>query len=92
MLLGCLSPCRVSLSLSVTLSLARCVALRSDVLRVTWSAIIRSINMTGKNGQQIMQAVMQKVKAHRKLLAAFATNAKLELSLLIVVQVSLDGP
>jgi hypothetical protein len=48
---------------------------------------MRGVNMTGKNQQQIMQAVVAKVKAYHKLLAAFATSAKLELSLLLVVQV-----
>lgn len=60
---------------------------RSEVLRVAWTAIMRGVNMTGKNQQQIMQAVVAKVKAYHKLLAAFATSAKLELSLLLVVQV-----
>lgn len=48
---------------------------------------MKSINMTGKNQQQIMQAVLQKIKTYHKLLSTFATSAKLELSLLQVLQV-----
>lgn len=55
--------------------------------RVVWICIIKSINMTGKNGQQVMQGIMQKVKAHHKLLASVTTNAKMELALLVTVQV-----
>mmetsp|Transcript_12741 Transcript_12741/g.22531 ORF Transcript_12741/g.22531 Transcript_12741/m.22531 type:complete len:420 (-) Transcript_12741:347-1606(-) len=57
-----------------------------DVLRVVWLALMRSVNMTGKNQQQVVQAIMAKIKAYHKLLSTFATSAKLELSLLQVVQ------
>ncbi|GFH22329.1 W2 domain-containing protein [Haematococcus lacustris] len=43
--------------------------------------------MGGKNQQQIMQAIVAKIKTYHKLLSTFATNGKLELGLLLVVQV-----
>lgn len=62
--------------------------LRSEVLRVVWLTLLQSVNMTGKNQQQIMQAIVQKIKTHHKLLSTFATSGKLELALLVVVQAS----
>lgn len=59
----------------------------TDVLKVSWAAMIKSINMTGKNQQQIVQAIAKQVKGHKKLLSTFATNGKLELSLLVNIQV-----
>ena len=59
----------------------------ADILKVGWAALVTSINMTGKNQQQIVQAVAKQVKTYKKLLAGFATNGKLELSLLVTVQV-----
>lgn len=59
----------------------------SEVIRVLWIAILKSINMTGKNQQQIFQAIVSKVKTYHKLLSTFATNGKLELVLMITVQV-----
>lgn len=58
----------------------------ADVLRSLWIALVKSINFTGKNQQQIMQALVQRVKAYRKVLSAFATSAKVELSLLCHLQ------
>ncbi|MEW5300680.1 MAG: hypothetical protein WDW36_003594 [Sanguina aurantia] len=58
-----------------------------DVLRVIWIVIISSVNMTGKNQQQITQAIMGKIKTYRKLMSTFATNAKNELALLNTIQV-----
>lgn len=59
----------------------------ADVIRVIWVAIIASMNMTGKNQQQIMQGVVAKIKMYHKLLNAFSGSGKLELSLLVTVQV-----
>lgn len=59
----------------------------NEVLRVIWIALMKSINMTGKNQQQIFQAIVSKLKLYHKLLAAYATNGKLELTLLVTVQV-----
>jgi len=59
----------------------------NDVVRVLWTCLLKTINMTGKNQQQVMQAVMQKIKAYHKLLATFVTNARLELTLMVTVQV-----
>lgn len=58
-----------------------------DILRVLWVAVTKSVNMTGKNQQQILQAVLKQVKTYRKVLNAFASSAKGELALLVTVQV-----
>ena len=36
---------------------------------------------------QILQAIVAKIKLYHKLLSAYATNGKLELQLLVIVQV-----
>ncbi|GLI62166.1 hypothetical protein VaNZ11_004746, partial [Volvox africanus] len=59
----------------------------AEVLRVSWLALMKSINLTGKNQQQITQSVMQKLKNYGKLFAAFANNAKAELALINNIQV-----
>ncbi|KAJ9522813.1 hypothetical protein QJQ45_019789 [Haematococcus lacustris] len=59
----------------------------SEVLRVVWTSLMKAVNMGGKNQQQIMQAIVAKIKTYHKLLSTFATNGKLELGLLLVVQV-----
>ncbi|KAF6265503.1 armadillo-type protein [Scenedesmus sp. NREL 46B-D3] len=59
----------------------------ADVVRVLWVCIMRSVNLTGKNQAQILQTIIAKVKAHHKLLSTFVTNAKLELTLLVTLQV-----
>lgn len=60
----------------------------SDIVRVIWICIMRSINMTGKNQMQIQQSIVSKIKTYHKVLAAFVTNGKLELTLLVTLQVS----
>ncbi len=64
-----------------------CVCVHSDVLRVVWTSLMKGVNMTGKNQQQVLQAVIQKIKTYHKVLSTFATTSKLELSLLLVIQV-----
>jgi hypothetical protein len=59
----------------------------ADVVRVLWVCVMRSVNLTGKNQAQILQTIITKVKAHHKLLGTFVTNAKLELTLLVTLQV-----
>ena len=59
----------------------------ADVVRVLWICVMNSINMTGKNQTQIMQTIITKVKTYHKLLQSFVTNAKLELTLLVTLQV-----
>eukprot|EP00877_Chromochloris_zofingiensis_P004066 jgi/Chrzof1/13660/Cz08g07040.t1 len=58
-----------------------------DVVRLLWVCIMKSINMTGKNQQQIMQSIIRQVKHYHKLLSTFAVNARLELILMVTVQV-----
>jgi hypothetical protein len=59
----------------------------ADVVRVLWTVLSRSVPMTGKNAQQVQQALLARVKANRKLLAAFVTSARLELQLIVALQV-----
>ena len=59
----------------------------AEVIRVTWAALVSSVSLTGKNGQQILQNIVQKIKVYHKLLSTFVANGKLELALLIAVQV-----
>lgn len=58
-----------------------------DVLRVTWTALVASLNMTGKNQQQITQGIAKLIKNYRKVLAAFASSGRSELALLTSLQV-----
>ncbi|KAG1657681.1 hypothetical protein FOA52_007275 [Chlamydomonas sp. UWO 241] len=58
-----------------------------EVIRVIWLAMVQSINMTGKNQQQLLQAVISLIKKYHKLLAANASNTKLQVALLVTVQV-----
>lgn len=60
----------------------------AEVVRVIWSCLMRAINMTGKNQQQILQAMVRAVKTYHKLLATFVVNGRLELTLLVTVQVA----
>lgn len=46
-----------------------------------------TINMAGKNQQQLVQVTKNLVEGHKELLAAFCTSAKLEASLLVTIQV-----
>jgi hypothetical protein len=59
----------------------------AEVVRVLWGCLLASVNMTGKNQQQILQAVARAVKTYHRLLAAHVTNARLELTLLVACQV-----
>ncbi|KXZ51094.1 hypothetical protein GPECTOR_14g77 [Gonium pectorale] len=58
-----------------------------EVLRVSWLALMKSINLTGKNQQQITQSLVQKLKNYGKLFREFASNSKAELALLNTIQV-----
>jgi hypothetical protein len=66
---------------------AECGLPDADILKVGWQALVKSINMTGKNNQQIVQALAKQIKAYKSLLSTYATNGKLELSLLVTIQV-----
>eukprot|EP00798_Chlamydomonas_sp_ICE-L_P027438 gene27438-4739_t len=59
----------------------------AEVLRIVWVSMMQGMNMTGKNQQQVLLAVVGKIKAYHKILATFATSGKLELSLLNNIQV-----
>lgn len=45
---------RASLKVSTVMCAAACAC--SEVLRVIWTALMKSINMTGKNQQQVSSA------------------------------------
>lgn len=59
----------------------------AEVVRVIWGCILRSINMTGKNQSQILQSIVRAIKTYHKLLATYVVNGRLELSLLVSLQV-----
>jgi len=59
----------------------------ADVLKVLWAVLIGAVNMTGKNQQQIAQALAKQIRTHKKLLAVYCTTARVEASLLVTVQV-----
>lgn len=60
-----------------------------DVLKVVWDVLIKSINMTGKNAQQLKQLLSRMLHSHAPLLAHFASTPKLEAALLVIIQVSM---
>lgn len=58
-----------------------------DVLRVVWEVLIKSINMTGKNTQQLKQLLSRTLHNNAQLLTHFASTPKLEAALLVIIQV-----
>ena len=60
-----------------------------DVLRVVWEVLIKSINMTGKNAQQLRQLLNRTLTNNAQLLTHFASSPKLEAALLVIIQVCL---
>lgn len=59
----------------------------AEVVKSVWSSLIKSLSMAGKNQQQIQMAVLKQVKQYAKLLGSVCTSGKLELQLLVTVQV-----
>lgn len=64
---------------------------RTQILCVVWTSLLKGINMTGKNVQQISQGIVRQIKVYRKVLSNFASNAKAELTLLNTLQVCWCG-
>mmetsp|Transcript_181 Transcript_181/g.463 ORF Transcript_181/g.463 Transcript_181/m.463 type:complete len:420 (+) Transcript_181:190-1449(+) len=58
-----------------------------DGLKVVWEALMASINLTGKNQQQVQFMVLKLVKTYQKLLAMVASTARLEAALMVEIQV-----
>lgn len=48
---------------------------------------MNTMNMAGKNQQQLVQVIKNVIEGHKDLLASFCTTAKLEATLLVTVQV-----
>eukprot|EP00210_Caulerpa_lentillifera_P009685 g9240.t1 len=59
-----------------------------EVLKVVWDVLINSINMAGKNTQQMTQLLSRTLQTHCRLLSHYASSPKLEAALLVIVQVS----
>lgn len=59
----------------------------ATVLRCLWISLMKSINLTGKNNQQILQAIISMLKRYLKSLAPFSQSGKAELALLVQAQV-----
>lgn len=73
----CIAACLVAPFLSTSLNHAQS----------TWDAIVASVPTTGRNVQQVSMHLLRQVKAYHKVLAAVCTTGKLELHLLVTVQV-----
>ena len=57
-------------------------------VQVVWSTLLDSIATGGKNGQQIISAVLKAIKTYRKLLKSFCKGTRAEAALVVHVQVS----
>jgi len=58
-----------------------------DCLKVVWNSLMDSLQLTGKNQQQVQFMVLKHVKAWHKLLATVASSARLEAALMVEIQV-----
>ena len=56
-------------------------------MQVIWTVLLDAVPTGGKNGQQIVSAVLKQVKTYSKLLNAFCNTGRAEASLLVHVQV-----
>ena len=63
-------------------------AKRTLGVQVVWSTLLDSIATGGKNGQQIISAVLKAIKTYRKLLKSFCKGTRAEAALIVHVQVS----
>jgi len=61
-----------------------------DVLKVVWEALVKSINMTGKNTQQLKQLLDRTLRDNAPLLTHLASTPKLEAAFLVIIQVRLQ--
>lgn len=59
----------------------------AEVLKVVWTVLMGSLNLTGKNQQQVTQAIIKQIRTHKKLISTYCSSARLEASLLVTVQV-----
>lgn len=59
-----------------------------DVLRVVWEVLMKSINMTGKNAQQLRQLLNRTLHNNAPLFTHFASSPKLEAAFLVIIQVT----
>mmetsp|Transcript_4435 Transcript_4435/g.10718 ORF Transcript_4435/g.10718 Transcript_4435/m.10718 type:complete len:422 (-) Transcript_4435:199-1464(-) len=60
----------------------------TTVLKVVWGSLMKALNLTGKNQQQVQFMVLKQVKTWQKLIGAVANSARLEAALMVEIQVS----
>ena len=57
------------------------------LLQIIFTVLIDALSTVGKNGQQILSAVLKQIKLNAKLLTSFTTSGRVESSLINHVQV-----
>jgi hypothetical protein len=60
----------------------------AELIKALWSVLLATVNMVGKNGQQILATFLKQIKAYKKLFTEFATSAKAETALINHIQVT----
>lgn len=58
------------------------------MLQIIFTVLIDALSTVGKNGQQILAAILKQIKANSKLLTEFATSGRVESALINHIQVS----
>ena len=56
-------------------------------MQIIFTVLIDAISTVGKNGQQILSAILKQIKLNAKLLTSFTTSGRVESSLINHVQV-----
>ena len=57
-------------------------------LQIIFTVLIDALSTVGKNGQQILSAILKQIKQNSKLLTEFATSGRVESALINHIQVS----
>lgn len=60
------------------------------MLQIIFTVLIDALSTVGKNGQQILAAILKQIKANSKLLTEFATSGRVESALINHIQVQLQ--
>lgn len=56
-------------------------------MQIIFTVLIDALSTVGKNGQQILAAILKQIKANSKLLTEFATSGRVESALINHIQV-----
>lgn len=57
------------------------------LLQIIFTVLIDALSTVGKNGQQILSAILKQIKQNSKLLTEFATSGRVESALINHIQV-----